>query len=195
MAKNNRLKKLARHLLATTCLTAGAAALDGQVVNEPTGAGDFGNTFATATVMPLGTTTVNGFVGGFLTTDAFDPADYITFQGLQGGTSFSFLASLSLNDSAGERLFVLNSSDGSVGSSPYSFTGAEVPFSASGSGIVPVDGLLTLGITANTELRQSYTINLTATEAPSTPEPGTLGAMGLGLAAGAAFTLRRKKKV
>jgi hypothetical protein len=65
MGKNTRLKKLARHLLATTCLTAGAAALaNAQVVTEGSGGApaDFGNTFGAAYLLPDGTIQVNGGV-------------------------------------------------------------------------------------------------------------------------------------
>src|ERR1700755_2747797 len=98
MGKNSRLKKLARHLLATTCLTAGAAAMaDATTVTETiSGVGDYGNSFGAVTLLPNGTRTVNGVVGGILTgTDALDFNDYIEIGGLLGGSSFSFSASMS----------------------------------------------------------------------------------------------------
>jgi hypothetical protein len=187
MGKHTRLKKLARHLLATTCLTAGAAAIaDAQVVTEGTAPApaDFGNTFGAAYLLPLGTTQVNGS-----THDNVDPADFITFQGLQGGTGFSFTATST--SPIGSDLNIFNSSDVKL-SGPFFFSSSE---GTSGNGTVPTDGLLTFDVFSSSEAVQSYSINLTATQAAGTPEPGTLGAMGLGLAAGAALMMRRKKKV
>jgi hypothetical protein len=184
MGKHTRLKKLARHLLATTCLTAGVAAIaDAQVVTEgvsPAPA-DFGNTFATAYLLPNGTTQVNGTVQ-----QGADTADFFTFQGLQGGTGFSFSASG--NSPIALSLDIFNSSDTQIGST-HIFTSVE---GASGTGTVPVNGELIFDVFSGSEAREAYTINLTATQSP---EPGTLGAMGLGLAAGAALVMRRKKKV
>jgi hypothetical protein len=184
MGKHTRLKKLARHLLATTCLTAGVAAMaDAQTVTEGTSPApaDFGNTFGTAYLLPNGTTQVNG-----TTHDNVDPADFITFQGLQGGTGFSFTATSTSNIAS--NLSIFNSSDVKL-LGPTSFSSVE---GTSGHGTVPTDGTLTFDVFSNSEATQTYSINLTATQAP---EPGTLAAMGLGLAAGAGLILRRKKKI
>ena len=187
MVKNRRLKKLARHLLATTCLTAGAAALaNAQVVTEgvPPAPADFGNTFGAAYLLPDGTTQVNGTVEF-----GSDPADFFTFQGLEAGSTFSFTASSTLTRVIDLDLF--NSTDTQLGSTD-SFSSTE---SAVGSGTVPTDGTLTFEpfIPGAGEGIRTYSVDLTATSA--SPEPGTLGVMGLGLAAGAALVRRRKKKI
>lgn len=188
MGKNTRLKKLARHLLATTCLTAGAAALaNAQVVTEavPPAPTDFGNTFGAAYLLPDGTTTVNGAVEF-----GSDIADYFTFHGLQGGTNFNFTATSTDSRLIGIDLF--NSSDVQIGVEE-AFDSVE---SATGSGSVPSDGILTFGllVDGSGEGTRPYSVELNATQS-STPEPGTLGVMGLGLAAGAALAKRRKKKI
>src|ERR1035438_2743209 len=115
MGKNTRLKKLARRLLATTCLTAGAAALaNAQVVTEGSGGApaDFGNTLGAAYLLPDGTIQVNGGVSF-----GSDPADFFTFQGLAGGTGFSFTASTPGTKSIG--LDIFNSSDTQLGSTDF----------------------------------------------------------------------------
>jgi hypothetical protein len=185
MLKSTRMKRLARHLLATTCLTAGAAALaNAQVVTEGIGGApaDFGNTFGAAYLLPDGTTQVNGTVE-----IGSDPADFFTFQGLQGGTGFSFTATSTLTRTIG--LDIFNSSDSQLGATDF-FSSAEA---GSGIGTVPSDGTLTFELFPNGsgEGLRTYSVNLTAT---STPEPGTLGAMGLGLTAGAAALARRRRK-
>ena len=177
MGKNTRLKKSARHLLATTCLTAGAAALaNAQVVAEGSGGApaDFGNTFGAAYLLPDGTGMVLGSVTGIS-----DPADFFTFQGLAGGTGFSFNATSFLPGQIG--LDIFNSSDTQLGSTDF-FSSSD---SGSGSGTVPADGTLTFELFPSGEGARPYTVSLTATLAPTgIPEPGTLGVMGLGLAAG-----------
>ncbi len=68
--KSARLKKIARHLLATTCLTAAAAGSAGAATfKEGT---DFSNTFAGANALPLGTDVVNGSLFGSLAPDVDD---------------------------------------------------------------------------------------------------------------------------
>jgi hypothetical protein len=190
MGKHTRLKKFARHLLATTCLTAGAAAVaNAQVITEGTtpAPADFGNNSGSAYLLPNGTTQVNGVV-----TTGTDPADFFTFEGLQGGTGFSFAATMTGPGAVG--LEVLNSSNTVlVPENFYNSTNGD-----NSGGTVPTDGLLVFGLFASGEPGGSrpYTVNLTATQAPTgTPEPGTLGVMGLGLAAGAAIMRRRKKKI
>jgi hypothetical protein len=185
MGKNAGLKMLARHLLAIACLTVGAAALaHAQVITEgtPPAPADFGNTFGAAFLLPDGTTQVNGSVEL-----GSDTADFFTFQGLEAGSSFSFTATSTGNRAIGLDLF--NSSDTQIGSSDL-FAMAQ---SASGSGTVPTDGTLTLDlfVSGSVEGIRPYQVNLTATDA--TPEPGTLGAMGLGVAAGAVLWRRRRK--
>jgi hypothetical protein len=185
MAKNTRLKKLAAHLLAMTCLTAGAAAsARAQIVTEGTAPApsDFGNSFGAAYLLPEGTTEVDGSVEF-----GSDTADFFTFQDLLGGSSFSFTATSTLSRVIGLDLF--NSSDMQIGSQDLFSSTA----SASGSGTVPGDGMLTfeLLVPGSGEGIRPYTVDVTATIAP---EPGTLGAMGLGVAAVAVLARRRRMK-
>ena len=85
--KSARLKKIARHLLATTCLTAAAAGSAGATtITEGT---DFSNTFAGANALPIGTDVVNGSIWGAIVSD---PDDYFRFSGLLAGSSFSLAA-------------------------------------------------------------------------------------------------------
>jgi hypothetical protein len=181
MTRTTQLKRLARHLLATTCLTAGTAMAT--TVTEPP---SFGTTFATATALPAGTTMVEGGV----TMTGGDLNDYFEFEGLVPGTGFDFTASTT---SSGLSLNLLNSADAALPSStdPYTFT-TSLP--ASVDVTAPSDGIIVFDVVSpGGEGLRSYTIAVNT--ATFVPEPGTLGAMGLGLAAGAALTRRRKKKV
>jgi hypothetical protein len=180
MKRNTQLKRLARHLLATTCLTAGTAMAT--TVSEPP---NFGTTFATATPLPVGTTIVEGGV----TMTGGDLNDYFKFEGLLPGTGFDFTATTN----SGLELNLLDSADtGLPGSeNPYTFT-TSLP--ASVDVTAPSDGIIVFDVVSpGVEGLRSYTIAVST--ATFVPEPGTLGAMGLGLAAGAALTRRRKKKV
>ena len=87
MQKSARLKKIARHLLATTCLTAAAAGSAGATtITEGT---DFSNTFAGANALPIGADVVDGSIGGAIVSD---PDDDFRFSGLLAGSSFSLAA-------------------------------------------------------------------------------------------------------
>lgn len=157
----------------------------GQTITEgtPPAPADFGNTFGAAFLLPDGTTQVNGSVE--LGTDI---ADFFTFQNLLGGSTFSFTATSTLTRVIGLDLF--NSSDTQIGSEDLFNSNA----SASGSGTVPGDGTLTfeLLVDGSVEGIRPYTVNLTATESP---EPETLGAMGLGLAAGVLWCIGPGRKL
>src|SRR4051812_43057138 len=82
------LKRFARGLLTTTCLTAAATGMaQAGIVNEGGNGGatdSFGNTFALVTALPGGTTEV---IGGI------NPAgdnDFFRFSGLLAGAGYSF---------------------------------------------------------------------------------------------------------
>ena len=60
---------------------------------------------------------------------------------------------------------------------------------ADGAGVVPGDGILVMQVLQGEGL-PTYDLTITANAATTIPEPGTLAAMGLGLAG--AFALRRK---
>ena len=178
MQKNARLKKIARHLLATTCLTAAVAGMASATTFTETS--DFSNVFAGANVLPIGTDVVHaavGFVNG-----VSDPADYFQLKGLFAGSAFSLQTMTS--DVLAGYMSIYSSSQSPIGSSKSFFTNQN----ASVSGIVPADGILVVGIT-ETEGGGAYTVNLLNTA----PEPSTLVGAGLGLAS--VVALRRRRKV
>jgi hypothetical protein len=179
MGKTTRLRKFAKHLLATTCLTAGTTAVASTVSEPP----NFGTTFATATALPTGTSMVNGSVQF-----PSDTNDFFTFGDLASGTAFDFTASTT---SVGLEVQIFNSSDTSLGG-PFAFTSSS---SAIEDLTAPANGQLVFDVIVGggEGPARDYTIQVnTQTVAP---EPGTVGAMGLGLAAGAAFLRRRRKKL
>ncbi len=182
MQKSARLKKIARHLLATTCLTAAAAGVAGATTfTEST---DFSNTFAGANALPIGTDVVNGSLFGSL---APDNDDYFQFSGLLAGSSFSLSASTPDTGWFGN-FFVFSSSQSQIGSAQplQNATPANV------GGIVPLDGILVVDVGLVEGFgAAAYTVSLTAPLA-QTPEPSTLAGVGLGLAG--ALALRRRQK-
>lgn len=185
MQKSARLKKIARQLLATTCLTVAAVGVAGATTfTEST---DFSNTFAGANALPLGTDNVNGTVSGYPTPD-FD--DYFRFSGLLAGSSFSLSASTPDANWFGT-LLVFSSSHSQIGSTQNVQSTAV----ANASGIVPLDGILVVDVVMNEGSGQNgYVVNLTAPLdlTAQTPEPSTLAGVGLGLAG--ALALRRRQK-
>lgn len=166
--KPGALKKLARELLTTTCLTAVAAgAAQAATVNETV---DFNGSFATANVLPLGTDRVLGSI------NPSGDNDFFQFTGLLGGGAYSLAglyeasASYTVFNSAGVVLNVETTN-------PPLFTGT-----------IPGDGILVVGVEQNEQI-SFYDLTLTA---PTTgvPEPST--AVGVGLALAGALALRRK---
>lgn len=92
MKQNNTstIKRLARELLTTTCLTVAATgAAQGATINESGNFGatdQFGNSFGTAFALPAGTDRVFGAIsptGG--------DNDFFAFSGLAAGTAYSFV--------------------------------------------------------------------------------------------------------
>jgi hypothetical protein len=180
MKKSFGLRKLTRHLLATSCLTVAAGAAHASTVFGP-----FGSSFATATALPVGTTEIQDTV----TTGGFDNvSEWAEFSGLPDGGTFSFSATEVLNgNTVSGSVSVRNSSDTDL----LDFS---IPASAQ-TGAVPSDGVLYVDVqfgTCGSDCApSSYTIDLSA--APSSvPEPGTLAAAGLALVG--AVALRRKRK-
>ena len=168
------LKKFARHLLTTTCLTAAAAGVaSAGTINESSVPGaDFGNTFGVANVLPVGT---DGVIGGVNTSDN----DFFRFSGLLGGGAYTLTGVYT----GFATYSILNSSQGVLNpgqSNPASF-----------SGTIPGDGILVVSVQQNEQLG-TYDLTLAAPQAPGgVPEPATLTGVGLGLAG--AWALRRKR--
>jgi PEP-CTERM motif len=172
------LKKLARRLLTTTCLTvaASASAHAGLLLETSAPGSDFPGSFGAAYVLPAGTTEVQGSLAS--PTDNFD---FFEFTGLLGGTAYSF-ANTYGGGGFGLNMEVLNSSQ--------SVLNAYASTPASFSGTIPGDGALVVEMFLSSgEGVTTYDTTLTAQSAA--PEPGTLGTLGLALAG--ALTLRRKR--
>jgi len=180
------LQKLARTLLATTCLTGASSGVAlGSVITEglSPAPGDFPNT-ANGYALPVGTTQVNGAIS--LTTD---PADWFEFTGLLGGSSFSLRATAP-GTAYSDNLTL--QSDTSVNiAGPIDFSHGN-PANL-GPLTVPADGNLVVGITQG-EGGGNYTIILNGTLAPTgTPEPATFAGVGLALAGALAWRRKRSQ--
>ena len=168
---NAKLKRAARHLLASTCLVAGAEAA---TVTEGT---DFSNSGPGA-ALPTGTNRVIGTLNSV----GPDLEDFFQFTGLNPG-SLTFTASQVISGDMGENAVVyLNSSNVILGFNSTTIT-------------VPGDGIVRVNVTGyanNGGL--SYDVSFPDTGLSGVPEPGTSAAMATGLAAAALAASRRKKE-
>ncbi len=168
--------KVGQGLLAATCLTAAAAVPAGATTFTATSA--FSTDKNNPTVLPAGTTAVNG-LGEELN-------QYFELEGLTPGTiNFSFIP---LGGFEGSFLIF----DSANTSSPlFANLGVEgVPIS--NSVVVGSDGNLTIGYDS-----EDYTSNYSfATDATtsSAPEPGTSALAGVALAGALAWRRRRSKQ-
>ena len=173
MDKNSKLKKLARTLLATTCLTVAAGSAPAAVITEATFApgGDFSNNLNSPTVLTGGTDTILGTIG---TSPDFN--DIFELLGLVAGGSYH----ITLASSSSFTPF-LNFYDSSFNFLPGSLSpGQSVDF------VAPADGNLVFNL--GSEGVSNYTVTLTPN---FVPEPATFGLVGAALAG--ALALRRKK--
>jgi hypothetical protein len=155
----------------------GTAAQAGSVSEPP----NFGTTFATRTLLPPGTTVVMG------TTSFGDVDDFVEFQGLAGGTSFTLSATASVSS-----VSVLTDSNSPIGN-PLIFGTVSTQQLTN---TVPANGLLVVDVhQTNVESpAQAYTLNLTAST--TVPEPASCIGLGLGLVgiAGALAVRRFRSK-
>jgi PEP-CTERM motif len=165
------LKKFARGLLTTTCLTAAAAGMaQAGVVNESSVAGaDFGNTFGLRNNLGAGVTEVIGAAPN-------GDVDFFSISGLLGGGAFS----ISGIYTGFANYSVLNSAQGTVSAGGGNLS----PL----TGTIPNDGILVVQVSGS-EGPTTYDLTLSAPTS-GVPEPSTLGGVGLALAAG--YALRRK---
>ena len=179
------LRKLARALLGTTCLMVATGTAFATTFTETT---DFPNT-APGTVLPVGTTQVNGSVN--ISTDMSDyfefvgllPSSLCNLQATPTGTGYSDLVSV-------------QTSGGTVLAGPTLLsqtTGGGVSSVTFINLTMPSDGKVVVDI-SQFEGGGPYTVTLNANLASApTPEPFTLSTSLLGL--GAAEALRRRRKV
>jgi hypothetical protein len=195
MNKTARLKRLSRHLLATTCLTlGGVGAAHATTINETSApGGSFGHTFAAATnlssiaaLTPGTGDTVSG------TLPCCTPSDYFTFTGEAAGQLFTVTETGSRNGSPTQvagSMEVLNSSDVAIVNT-MSLTNAQQAFQA----VVPNDGILTVVVNYQScgECTIDYTIGV---QSPTAPEPSTFAEVGLGLGLAGAVALQRRRRL
>lgn len=193
MATSEKLSNLiesrfAQTLLSTTCLGAlGSISVSGQVINEGTSPApsDFGGTFGTAYVLPMGTTTVRGG-------ESSSDADFFEFTNLSPGTSFSLLGSYNPahQEAAAGFFHVYNSSQTQIGSA--TLEGVSRP-GGTVTGTVPNDGTLTVQVGGSGGSSSTYQFDMTATVVPE-PAQTALAVGGATLAGAFAWRRKRAKK-
>lgn len=169
--------RLSRTLLAGTVLTAApVTALHAATITE---SADFSGNQSLPFNLPVGTTVVNGTIGGG------DVDDYFLFQGLGAGT---FTLTLTSDTLCGAAIAYTSSGTqlGSFGGSCESVLSPELV----ATGAVPGDGKLLVRL-VNEEGAAAYSVSLDAPLAETVPEPSTFAA-GL-LAGGGAMLWRRRR--
>lgn len=204
-AMSEKSSRAARRLTGTEMSKrlAGATALS-LLVGGPSHAmsasesGDFGDSFASRTTLPIGTNAVSGSIGCSSSESGggsessgggCDPADFIRFQSLVPSSAFSLTVSfadgssqLDILDGFGAALCapVASESSGGSESSGCSVT-PQGPGPLGGasylvSGLIPATGDLTVGLTNGSSSSSAYQLTFI-------PEPSTGLLTGLGLAA------------
>jgi hypothetical protein len=175
---SHRVKSFVRHLLAATCLTAASVgAAHASTFTEST---DFSDTFAGATALPDGTDVVIGQVFAPGSGDFFD---FFKFSDLTPSASFDVNFTSTTSDVVGGQVF--DSAESSFGT-----VGFGLGYPKDINGIVPSDGILVVGITA--EEGGPYTVKLTSPSA--VPEPATTALTGLGMLLVGGLGWRRRQK-
>jgi len=187
MNKTARLKRLSRHLLATTCLTlAGVGAAHATTITESSAPGaTFGHTFVTATnlssIAALTPSTGDTVFG----TIPFNDVDYFTFSGEAAGQHFSITEQATQSFGT---LQVLDSSQG-VLVNTVGLTTTQNVYDA----VVPNNGIITVVVSFSNSNENTITYAV-GVQSPIAPEPGTFDEIGLGLGLAAAMTLKRRRQ-
>jgi hypothetical protein len=178
-----KLKRLARHLLTTTCLTAGVAGCAYATGLNVTGLSPSTNESSpTIETVGTGANSVSG------TTN--EGSNYIEFEGLPAGSTLGSISFVFTNNSSFSEysLTILNSSD-TVLSGPVGVPagGSDTPSSV----VIPSNGDIVVDF-GECECSSGFTITLN--DPSSVPEPAALGGVGLGLAGIGALARRRRKQ-
>ncbi len=185
--KNPVLDKLARALLASSCLAgaAGIANADSIITEGVAPAPALFPTSSPGYVLPLGTTTVNGALCEGECGVGTEHVAWFEFQGLLPASTFVVTPFSSVSVESGYE--VLTSTGGFINS-------CDLEAGCTVTGAVPADGKLAIGVFS--ECGQCgiipYQINLAASLEP-TPEPATLPTVGLALAGALAWRRRRTR--
>ncbi len=191
MNKTARLKRLSRHLLATTCLTlAGVGAASATTINETSApGGDFSNSPVTPTnLSSISTLAVPGTNTAIGALSAGGDVDVFSFTAIPF-TPFSYNITDTSNGQG--RVSVLNSSLVNIGSTPTLSI-----FTFNPQAVVPNDGIwadgkILVDIITGCECGFAYSATVSA---PTAPEPGTLVDLGLGFGLAGAIALGRRRK-
>ena len=177
-----------RGLMATSCLTAacGASAVAGTITEGTPPAPDTFPTSAPGYLLPLGTTLVNGFVPASIGEGG--PPAFFEFHGLAPGSSYTLTGSTGAEDGV-ELLFGPDTNRsqffldiGESGANPViqNFTG-------------PADGNVVVELFQCCE-QGSHPFSVGLVDNTPTPEPSTIGDVGLGLGLGViALAWRRRR--
>ncbi len=198
------VENFARGLLATTCLTAacGSSALASTVTLT------FGNQATEpGTLLPVGTTVVNGFVGALPNEAGTSNTDWFEFQGLTPGDTYTLTGVYnplggrgeSGNGETGIRLAVFTDSQTPLFTNQY-LEGSGVSGVSALVGTVPGDGFLDVEVVGNPFYRESpagssyqVTLSQAAERGSTVPEPASLSTAGLALAGALAWKRKRQR--
>lgn len=198
---SNPKSKLCRSLLASTCLTVacGATATAGTITEGTAPApANFGNTFNTASLLPVGTTQVFGFLGPFDEGGGANLSDWFELQGLTPGATYLLDGSNQTESEGALKFSVFNSSDVQL-SGPTSMEGGGFIPRDAVSIVAPLDGILVVNTTQIGPTGEEggavgqYEVALSTNQTSTVPEPSTMAGVGLAAAAMLAWRRRRSK--
>jgi len=185
--KNPVIDKLARALLASSCLTGAAGiATASTIITE--GIAPAPAEFpvsAPGYILPVGTTEVIGTLNGCSECGVGEDVNWFEFQGLLPSASFDFSPCC---EGEGTSYSVFNTTMDNLGNCNLE-AGCDV------IGAVPTNGKLVVRVVAECGEcgTQNYQLSLTSALAPGTPEPSTLATAGLALAGALAWRRKRTR--